>query len=170
MLTPPKGSGLARGSVARCNCTEKQVMVTWLGKPVDTLLALGWEWGLNVCVCVPGNNLPPARVGAAPSCDYSRSSLASSAFHHSFGFISCFRATSSGDSNNKRSETNVPKKDGTDVLKMCTIDSSLLYACTFLDSTNKTYFTTQETEELIWTLGLPVSRYQVCFSCMLFFL
>ncbi|GAA48904.1 cell division cycle and apoptosis regulator protein 1 [Clonorchis sinensis] len=48
-----------------------------------------------------------------------------------------------------------------EVVKLETVDLPLLCACTFLDSPGKGYFYTDEVEDMIVLLGLPVSRYQV---------
>ncbi|KAF7234034.1 hypothetical protein EG68_10057 [Paragonimus skrjabini miyazakii] len=42
-----------------------------------------------------------------------------------------------------------------------TVDVPLLCACTFLDACCKGYFHSEEVEDIITTLGLPVSRYQL---------
>ncbi|KAA3679240.1 uncharacterized protein DEA37_0007606, partial [Paragonimus westermani] len=42
-----------------------------------------------------------------------------------------------------------------------TVDVPLLCACTFLDGCCKGYFHSEEVEDIITTLGLPVSRYQL---------
>ncbi|TGZ46300.1 hypothetical protein CRM22_011126 [Opisthorchis felineus] len=61
------------------------------------------------------------------------------------------------DRNDPKDHTSLLKE----VVKLETVDLPLLCACTFLDSSGKGYFYTDEVEDMIVLLGLPVSRYQV---------
>ncbi|KAH8864356.1 Cell division cycle and apoptosis regulator protein 1 [Schistosoma japonicum] len=57
--------------------------------------------------------------------------------------------------------TSVAKDEEFKEIPLFTTDLSLLFACTILDTSYKSYFLSSEVEDFILSLGLPISRYQL---------
>ncbi|CAH8629306.1 unnamed protein product [Heterobilharzia americana] len=57
--------------------------------------------------------------------------------------------------------TSVTKDDECKEVPLYTNDLPLLFACTILDTSYKSYFLSSEVEDFILSLGLPISRYQL---------
>ncbi|CAH8579629.1 unnamed protein product [Schistosoma turkestanicum] len=61
----------------------------------------------------------------------------------------------------RNERTSIAKDEEFKEIPLFTTDLSLLFACTVLDTSYKSYFLSSEVEDFILSLGLPISRYQL---------